>query len=387
MTDFTTIDEYTKEDLKGYKQWLPVQTPPDFSEDVITQKPTYGILEKLEGTWVNYNPADEQKLYGLHNTSLPAPGSNPETVPGAFHFMCDNYVEELNFKLIPDKVRNRGGSNEQFAGCVEYSQSIKDLNGVGLHEENGMYLYLREMYRRPVDEDTVKTDFVAPQLKLGDMGGIFYPMHSICRMGSIPHGNTLQLLGSDYVPKEGPPKFPSGDDTWDPKHLTIHPTMPIIKDGNNVGPHNLDGPPPLWSARDLGPSPRQYIQRIFQHELYPYSVRPDLRLRDAIEQQTIKEHVVIDLCSKYEVGDQGSVSNIPIVARYCPVTEVRYRMWLETVIEGGEEILQLQYEQIVFFEFGFGSDGSKTRWPHIQVNTLRQKKWVDAKKVEIACKE
>ena len=68
-----------------------------------------------------------------------------------------------------------------------------------------------------------------------------------------------------------------------------------------------------------------------------------------------------------------------MVAKYCPVTEVRYRMWLETVIEDGEEILQLQYEQIVMFEFSPFLDGSIARWPHIQVNTLRQKKWVDTK--------
>jgi hypothetical protein len=48
-------------------------------------------------------------------------------------------------------------------------------------------------------------------------------------------------------------------------------------------------------------------------------------------------------------------------------------MWLETVIEDGQEVLQLQYEQIIFFEFMVGSNGQTTRWPHIQINTLRKK--------------
>ena len=49
-------------------------------------------------------------------------------------------------------------------------------------------------------------------------------------------------------------------------------------------------------------------------------------------------------------------------------------MWLETVIEAdGTEVLQLQYEQIIFFEFMVGSNGQTTRWPHIQINTLRKK--------------
>ena len=34
----------------------------------------------------------------------------------------------------------------------------------------------------------------------------------------------------------------------------------------------------------------------------------------------------------------------------------------------------MAYEQIVDFEFQFGSDGGTTLWPHIQVNTLRQEK-------------
>ena len=56
---------------------------------------------------------------------------------------------------------------------------------------------------------------------------------------------------------------------------------------------------------------------------------------------------------------------------------MRYRMWLETIEiedENGntKEIEQLQYEQIVDFEFMFGSNGETTLWPHIQVNTLRR---------------
>ena len=47
-------------------------------------------------------------------------------------------------------------------------------------------------------------------------------------------------------------------------------------------------------------------------------------------------------------------------------------MWIETVIENGKEIQLLQYEQVMFFVFQFGTDGGATIWPHIQVNTLRK---------------
>jgi len=51
-------------------------------------------------------------------------------------------------------------------------------------------------------------------------------------------------------------------------------------------------------------------------------------------------------------------------------------MWLEEIFdeESGKIIDQLQYEQIVLFEFMFGSNGGTTQWPHIQVNTLRREK-------------
>ena len=64
-----------------------------------------------------------------------------------------------------------------------------------------------------------------------------------------------------------------------------------------------------------------------------------------------------------------------MIERYCRVARMRYRMWLEEVVnEEGKVIDQLQYEQIVDFEFMFGSDGGTTLWPHIQVNTLRREK-------------
>jgi hypothetical protein len=65
-----------------------------------------------------------------------------------------------------------------------------------------------------------------------------------------------------------------------------------------------------------------------------------------------------------------------MIERYCRVTRFRFRMWLEEIFdeESGKVIDQLQYEQIVDFEFMFGADGGTTQWPHIQVNTLRREK-------------
>jgi hypothetical protein len=349
-----------------------------FSPEVLDLPADYGVLEQLAGTWVNYNPENNKTNWGLHTTCMPSPGTNSETLPGKFHFLCENYTEELTFTLVKGGVRNRGGANEQFCGAVKYDQSIQDLNGKGLHEENGMYLWLNEIFNHPADNESIMTDIGFPELAsgAGSDGPHYIPAYSVSRSGVIPHGSTIALFGND-ITKEGKPNFPTGEDTWDPDHLAISPSMGLA-DTKKDGPINLDKPAPDWvfdkSLPDTDPSGnRTYTQRILAHELYPYSVRPDLRLRDAISSQEIKSTTLIEMTSKEQGGPEGGILNIPFVKRFSPVTEMRLRLWIETVIENGKEILQLQYEQIQFFEFHFGTDGGTTRWPHIQINTLRKK--------------
>ena len=100
-----------------------------FTPKVLKKPANYGVLEQLAGTWVNYNPDNNTTGWGLHTTCLPSPGTNSETIPGKFHFLCQDYKEELTFTLVPGGVRNRGGANEQFSGAVKYDQTIHDLDG------------------------------------------------------------------------------------------------------------------------------------------------------------------------------------------------------------------------------------------------------------------
>lgn len=356
-----------------------VAIPPKYTPAVLTKPAEYGVLKQLEGTWVNVTPTDEKTGWGLHTTCMPSPGSNSETIPGKFHFLCQDYTEELTFTLVEGGVRNRAGTNEQFCGAVKYDQSIQDLNGVGLHVENGMYLWLDQIYNHPTDDESIQTDIGYPEMKAGDgaEGPTFVPAYSVSRSGTIPHGSTMQIYGTNTGPVPGAPQFPSGFDAWEPDFLSISPTMGLADTGKD-GPIDLDKPAPPWVHDKILParepsSNKAYTQRILAHKLYPYSVRPDLRLRDAIKGQTIKEHVLIEMDTREEQGPSGGVLNNPITRKYVPVTEMRLRMWIETVIEDGKEVLQLQYEQIQFFEFHFGTDGGTTRWPHIQINTLRKK--------------
>ena len=296
--------------------------------------------------------------------------------------MCEDYTEELTFTLVPGSVRNRGGANEQLTGAVKYSQSIQKLDGTGIHEENGMYLWLNETYLHPADDDSIINDIGFPEMAIGEgaKGPLFVPPYSICRSGTIPHGSTINLLGKD-TKKDDKPEFPYGVAAWEAAHLSISQSMGLA--GTKPGdPINLDKPAPDWVHNKALPAEcpsgnRTYTQRILAHHLYPYSVRPDLRLRDAIKEQCISKHTLIQLSSRFEGGPQGGIINIPFVQKHSPVTEMTTRIWIETIVENGQEVLQLQYEQVQFFEFQFGTDGGTTRWPHIQVNTLRKKAEVE----------
>jgi hypothetical protein len=405
----------------------------------------YGVLKVLEGTWVSYNNDSQRKMNGtgIHTTIMPSPGTNSGGIPGKYSFECEEYIEKLTFDLVPGGVRNRGGGNEQFCGAVKYDQSIKSVNSVqgqtalkytSIHEENGMYLWLSDVFNYAATEKSIKEDrgihaispdnpnkdlyksgyqdetlfhvlndkgekeyvtlenlngrpysdiIAAKELKkgAGQTGPYFIPDYSISRSGVIPHGSTITLLG-DLTPNgkgyviAGPPQFPKGDAAWKYDHLSISRTMGGAG-ASETNPINLDKPAPDWvhevlnDENDHGEN-KIYTQRILAHDLYPYSVRPDLRLRDSIKGENIKNHVLIQMSSKNKTGAQGGILNVPFVNRFVPTVEMNMRMWIETVAEDGREILQLQYEQIIFFEFHFGDDGGTTSWPHIQINTLRK---------------
>lgn len=435
--------------MSGYSK-VQIESPiRPFSEENLQQivnNVDYGILRALEGTWVSYNHNGNNKKSigsGIHTTIMPSPGTNAGSIPGKYSFECEEYIEKLTFNLVPGGVRNRGGSNEQFCGAVKYEQSIKSVNSVPnesalkytpIHEENGMYLWLSDIFNYAATQKTIEEDRgvhaisstnpnkdlyksgyqdetlflilndqgkkeyvtlenlngrhyyeIIPSKELkpgaGQTGPYFIPDYSISRSGVIPHGSTITLLGDltrsgeDYLIPNAP-KFSEGDAAWKYDHLSISRTMGGAG-ASEANPINLDKPAPDWvfekldDVNDEGEN-KIYTQRILAHPLYPYSVRPDLRLRDSIKGQKINNYVLIQMSSKNKTGAQGGILNVPFVDRFVTTVEMNMRMWIETVEENGKQILQLQYEQIIFFEFDFGDDGGTTSWPHIQVNTLRK---------------
>ncbi len=441
--------------MDGYSKLIIEDPVIPFREENLQQIANdvdYGVLKVLDGTWVSYNANYNKNITrkplgsGMHTTIMPSPGTAQGNIPGKFSFDCEEYIEKLTFSLVPGGVRNRGGANELFCGAVKYEQSIKsvtqaegqdELQYESIHEENGMYLWLSDVYSHAATKESierdrgihavseqVKKDYgydgeyrdepllqvkdehgnpkyillselkegqeyfeIIPAKELKPLAGLtgpnFIPDYSISRSGVIPHGSTITLLGDITTDKKnnylipGSPVFPMGDATWDPPHLSISPTMGGAGANPPNKPINLDKPAPDWVHETLNdendPGENKiYTQRILANELYPYSVRPDLRLRDTLSGENVSNYVFIQMSSKNSTGAQGGILNVPFVTRFVPTVEMNMNMWIETVIENGKEIIQLQYEQVIFFEFHFGDDGGTTSWPHIQVNTLRK---------------
>ncbi|WP_298540015.1 peroxidase, FMP-type [uncultured Aquimarina sp.] len=360
----------------------------------------FGILSKLHGTWVNWKDGPT----GLHTTPMPSPGSSSETIFGVFHFKSQEYREQLKFTQVNAPVRNRAGSNEQFNGAVKYETAIIDNDNDLQHFEDGMYLWLGDhqmpwseespyqnpttMFKHTADAESVKTDGAEPVFGPGELGPQFVPPYQISRSGVIPHGTTIHLTGN--ITESGEGKAPHIADLWEQQYLSVSPSMGINPEKDLI-PGSLEKP--KWTElprEEQNPdggignsgvnSGRAYFEKIFNYDQFgakfPYTVQPNLKLSEANERLEFKKYDMIELDSFHNTGVQGATINNVMIERYCRVTRMRYRMWIEEVYDEdfGGVIEQLQYEQIVDFEFQFGSNGGTTLWPHIQVNTLRREK-------------
>ena len=380
-----------KSAVTPYPKWEPGQPT----------GPQFGILSKLHGTWVNWKGGPT----GLHTTPMPSPGTSSETIFGVFHFKSQEYREQLSFTQVNAPVRNRGGSNEQFNGAVKYETAIIDNNDDLQHFEDGMYLWLGDnnmpsdpkspyqnpptMFSHASDAHSVKVDGAEPILGPGQLGPQFVPPYSISRSGVIPHGTTIHLTGN-ITSSDDSGQAPLIAPLWDPGSLSVSPTMGINVP-NDLIPGSRKKPDWTKLPRELqqpdgGPgnsgvnSGRAYFEKVFNYDKFgarfPYTVQPNLKLTDANEGLKFKRYDLIELDSQHDTGVQGATVNNVMIERYCRVVRMQFKMWLEEVVdeETGKVIDQLQYQQIVDFEFMFGSNGGTTQWPHIQVNTLRRER-------------
>ena len=381
--------EKQKSSVRPYIPW----------EEGLPTGPQFGILSKLHGTWVNWKGGPT----GLHTTPMPSPGTSSETIFGVFHFKSQAYREQLKFTMVNAPVRNRAGSNEQFNAAVKYETAILDDDNALQHFENGMYLWLGDnqmpwqddspyqnpptMFSHASTEESVETDGAEPVLGPGELGPQYVPPYSISRSGVIPHGTTIHITGG-ITESNVQGKAPHIADLWEQQFLAVSPSMGInVQKDLHAGsrkkpdwtklPREDQDPDAPVGGRGVN-SGRAYFEKVFNYDedgaSFPYTVQPNLKLIDANDGLKFKNYSLIELDSFHERGHQGATTNNVMINRYCRVARMRFRLWIEEIEEDGKVIEQLQYEQIVDFEFMFGSDGSTTLWPHIQVNTLRREK-------------
>ena len=247
--------------------------------------------------------------------------------------------EELDFTEITGTgIANRSLFEDTITlGGIAYTQAIRDsFDQSGQHFEPGVWANVPET-ANPEEPPT------------------------IVRMGSIPHGTTINLQGTATHLVATTP-------TFDPASIT-----PFI-----IGDPNATIPQPLEEDFESDSPSRTEKKRLAC--LTPAHLRnPNLFLSDALVKQTVLSTTVLRLTSKSRVGSVpdvgGGTANIafltgkgdpPTGGPNAAAPEVTTTFWIEQVRdEHGAEFAQMQYTQRVLLNF-LGKS-----WPHITVATLR----------------
>jgi hypothetical protein len=188
---------------------------------------------------------------------------------------------------------------------------------------------------------------------------------TVVRMGSIPHGTTINLQGTSFS-FQGPQR---------PRFETAIIT-PFKIGSRDDGHTNLQ---PFPDEEDITKSPPtrtdlSHVQGLDQAHL----TNPNLFLSDAIANQEFINTTVLEITSDTSAPNSipqsgGGADNIafltgsriPAGAPNARVSRVTATFWIERVREGGNESDQLQYPQRVLLDF------RNLSWPHISVATLR----------------
>jgi hypothetical protein len=254
------------------------------------------------------------------------------------HFLQLNMTSEtLDFKEISGAtgIANRGLLQPDiFLGGVAYTQEINDsFDNSGQHFEPGVFNNV------PATSDPNE------------------PV-TITRMGSIPHGTTINLQGTAF--EVGQPQFETASIVPFTIGSPDDGTSGLIHFPEEVLTNVVD------SRTDLA-----RVAALTQAQLS----NPNLFLEQAIQGQTIDRTVVMVLTS--DAADAGApsvgggVDNIAFLVGTAAgpnavAPKVTCVFWIEEGTDrDGAPLLQLQYTQRVLLDFGGLS------WPHVTVGTLR----------------
>jgi hypothetical protein len=272
------------------------------------------------------------------------PNFNGQFGPQDFFLELNLTNETLEFLDITGStgIANRGLlQKDVHLGCLGYLQTIFDrFDNSAQHFEPGVWANV-DKTDNPDEPPTV------------------------VRIGSIPHGTTINMQGSSLSLEAQHPQFETASIT------------PFKIGSRDDGKTNLQ---PFPDEEDLTkPSPSRtdnsHVQGLRPDQL----TNPNLFLSEAIANQTMISTTVLvitsDTSAPNSIPQSGGGSDniafltgsrIPVGAPNARVSRVTATFWIERVRDqGGNEFDQLQYTQRVLLDF------NNLSWPHITVATLR----------------
>jgi hypothetical protein len=283
------------------------------------------------------------KGYGFNMIWRPNFGG--EFGPQDFFLELNFTEEQLDFTEITGSgIANRSlFESTVVLGGAAYTQSIKDsFDQSGQHFEPGVWINVPKI-KNPEEPATV------------------------ARMGSIPHGTTINLQGVGFEVPQGP-------------RFDVSSITPFRIGSADDGQTNLQHFP----EEDLNQASQSRTERARVAKLTPEQLKnPNLLLSDAIAGQKIIRTTVLQLSS--DAPDQtvrpprpnvgGGADNIaflqgvgqpPTGGPNAVAQRVTTTFWIEEIDDGtGQPSLQLQYTQRVLLNFNTLS------WPHVTIATLR----------------
>jgi phage tail protein X len=278
-----------------------------------------GPLTGFLGTWAS-QPGD-----GMGWNVIAVPGSAAGVPDQGFVLEVIPYHETWSF--TPAVIAgNRGLADEQTVVGLIYEQKVFSdcstkfcadrgfAKGTEIHAETGMLLNM--------------TNFST---------GL-----DIARLGTIPHGNAIMLLGA-AIESTGKFDFPDAS------------SLPTLVTGAQ---------PPL------GYSEAQYFNQQFPD--FPQNSPNDF-LAETVKDQTFGKVTTLKLTSQAETG---GVLNIPFIRNNVDVPKMTCEFWLEEILDakGNTASWQLQYSQTIDIVFPPSTNptGPKFIWPHIDINTMQK---------------
>lgn len=257
-------------------------------------------------------------------------------------FLELNFTDEtLSFNDIsgPTGIANRGLLQPGiFLGGVSYLQTVDDsFDGSGQHFEPGVWVNV------PATTNPQESATVA-------------------RMGTIPHGTTINLQGTAFESPTGQPQF-------DPASITPF-GIGSLDDGNSS---LVNFPEETLANVTQSRTPQANIASLTQDQLS----NPNRFLSQALAGQNITRTVVIQVSSDSSAPNSvpdvgGGTDNIAFLIGKQPsgpnadAPTITSTFWIEEGTDvDGSPLLQLQYTQRVLLNF------NRLSWPHISIGTLR----------------